>query len=87
MTFWELFWVTIGSILVFTVLLLLLIHGSKYSVRDAQAHASDYGGVIKEGHGPVTVFLWVMYGGMFIWTIVYLAQHWHEFAIITAYSQ
>jgi hypothetical protein len=87
LTFWELFWVTIGSITVFSILLVLLVHGSKYSVHDSQAHSSDYGGVIKEGHGPVTAFLWVMFVSMFIWTIIYLVMHWHEFAIITAYSQ
>ena len=87
MTFWDFFWVTVGSILAFSVLLILLVHGSRYSVHDAAAHASDYGGVVKEGHGGLTAFLWVLIIGIFVWTIVYLVMHWHEFAIIAAYAQ
>jgi len=87
MTFWQLFWVTIGSVLTFVVLLLLLISGSKYSVHDTEAHSTDYGRVIKEGHGGLTAFLWVLFIGIFIWTIVYLAIHWSEFAVIAAYAQ
>ena len=87
MTFWQLFWVTIGSVLAFVLLLLLFISGSKYSVHDTEAHSTDYGGVIKEGHGGLTAFLWVLFIGMFIWTIVYFVLHWSEFAIITAYAQ
>ena len=87
MTFWQLFWVTIGSVLTFVLLLLLFISGSKYSVHDAEAHSTDYGGVIKEGHGGLTAFLWVLFIGMFIWTIVYFVLHWGEFAVIAAYTQ
>jgi hypothetical protein len=87
MTFWQLFWVTIGSILGFALLFMLLIRGSKYSVSDTQAHSSEYGGVIREGHGGMTAFLWVLFIGIFIWTIAYFVMHWHEFAIIIAYSQ
>jgi hypothetical protein len=87
MTLWQLFWVTIGSVLGFTALLLLLIHGSRYSVSDAEAHATDYAGEVKEGHGGITAFLWVCFVGLTVWTIVYLVLHWHEFAIITAYGQ
>ena len=42
MTFWNMFWLTIGSVLAFTLLLILLIRGSRYSVADIQAHAVDY---------------------------------------------
>ncbi len=88
MTFWQLFWVTIGSALAFAILLILLIHGSKHSVADTEAHSEDFaGGIIREGHGGMTAFLWVLFVGMFVWTIVYLAIHWHEFAVIAAYSQ
>jgi hypothetical protein len=87
MTFWQMFWVTIGSIFSFAILLILLIQGSKYSVNDTRAHSADYGGVIKEGHGGMTSFLWVMFIGILVWTIVYLIMHWSEFAIIWAYAQ
>ena len=87
MTFWQLFWVTVGSVLTFAILLILLIAGSRYSVADTQAHASDYGGAIKEGHGGMTAFLWVLFLGLFIWTIVYFVIHWSEFVVIGAYAQ
>lgn len=87
MTFWQLFWVVIGSVLAFVFIFLLFIAGSKYSVHDAEAHATDYAGTIKEGHGGMTAFLWVTFIGMFVWTIVYLVMHWHEFGVIAAYAQ
>ncbi len=87
MTFWQLFWVTIGSVLAFVLLFLLFISGSKYSVHDTEAHSTDYGGVIKEGHGGLTAFLWVLFIGMLIWTIAYFVLHWSEFAVIAAYAQ
>lgn len=87
MTFWQMFWVTIGSVLSFVLLFLLFISGSKYSVHDTQAHATDYGGTIKEGHGGLTVFLWLLFIGMFVWTIVYFIMHWSEFAVIAAYAR
>lgn len=87
MTSWNMFWLTIGSVLAFTVLLILLIRGSKYTVADSQAHAADFAGVIKEGHGEMTAFLWIIFSGIFIWTIVYFVMHWHEFAVIAAYAQ
>jgi len=87
MTFWQLFWITIGSVLCFTILIILLIRGSKYSVSDTQAHSTDFAGIIQEGHGGMTAFLWLLFAGMFVWVIVYLIIHWHEFAIIAAYGQ
>jgi hypothetical protein len=87
MTFWHMFWLTIGSVLAFTLLLILFIHGSRYSVADSQAHAANFAGVIKEGHGGITAFLWLLFIGVFIWTIVYFVIHWGEFAVITAFAQ
>jgi hypothetical protein len=87
MTHWHMFWLTIGSILAFTFLLILLIRGSKYSVTDSQAHATDFAGVIKEAHGGMTAFLWIIFTSIFIWTIVYFVMHWSEFAVIAAYAR
>jgi hypothetical protein len=86
MSFWELFWVTIGSVFSFVILLILLMTGSRYSVSDTEAQAEDYAGVIKEGRGGVTVFLWVLFIGLFIWTIAYFVMNWNDFAIIAAYT-
>jgi hypothetical protein len=77
------FYITLLSIAAVVVLAVLLLWSGKgYSVRDAQSHAEDYGGVIKEGHGGVTVFLWVLFAVILIWTVVYFGMHAGEFAII-----
>jgi hypothetical protein len=36
----------------------------------------------KEGHGGLTLFLWVSFIAIFIWSIVYLVQHFSEFSVI-----
>jgi hypothetical protein len=77
------FYITLLSIAAVVVLAALLLWSGKgYSVRDAQSHAEDYAGVIKEGHGGVTVFLWVLFAVILIWTVVYFVLHAGEFAII-----
>lgn len=58
---------------------LVLRSGSSYSVHDTEKHATKYADVIKEGHGGLTLFLWVSFTAIFIWTIVYLVQHAGEF--------
>ena len=65
-------------------LILFLKSGGGYSVEDTQAHSTDYGGVIREGHGGMTAFLWSFYIFMLGWTIFYFVQHASEFAIIFA---
>jgi hypothetical protein len=64
---------------------LLIKSGSRYSVQDAEAHAQNYGGDIREGHGGMTVFLWILFTFLFVWTVVYFAQHAPEFGIWFAY--
>lgn len=78
-------YLTIGLIFSFVLTLALILRsGHGYSQEDAKSHSSNYGGVIEEGHGGLTAFLWIFYAAMFIWTIVYLVQHGSEFAIIFA---
>ena len=78
--------VVLGIIAIAILLLVLLLRsGHGYSVNDAESHASEYGGVIREGHGGMTSFLWVLFIFMAIWTVVYFIQHAAEFAIIFAY--
>jgi hypothetical protein len=80
----ALYW-TLASIFAFLVTVILLLRsGHGYSVHDTEAHAANYAGVIKEGHGGMTAFLWFFYGVMFSWTIYYFIQHAGEFAIIFA---
>jgi hypothetical protein len=77
------FYITLLCIAAAVVLTVLLLRSGKgYSVRDAQSHAEDYAGVIKEGHGGITAFLWFLFLVILIWTVVYFVIHAGEFAII-----
>ena len=76
-------WLTLGIISLFVILLILLLRsGHNYSARDTESHSTNFAGTIKEGHGGVPAFLWVLFSAILIWSIVYFALHWHEFAII-----
>jgi len=79
-------WIVLSFIGVFVALLILLLRsGHSYSVRDTESHSTNFAGVIKEGHGGLPAFLWVLLSAMLIWSIVYFATHWEEFAIIFAH--
>ena len=77
--------VLVSMFLTLMTIWLFLKSGGGYSVHDTEAHSTDYGGVIKEGHGGMTVFLWIFFAFMFIWTVVYFVQHAAEFNIWFAY--
>ena len=78
--------VALGSITIFVILMILLIRsGHRYSVEDAEAHAQNYAGVIREGYGGMTAFLWVLFIFMAVWTVVYFIQHTAEFGVWFAY--
>ena len=78
-------WLVLGVVIAYAVMLILIVtSGRGYSVQDTQAHSIDFGGVIKEGHGGLTAFLWTGYIGSLIWTIVYFAMHWSEFDVMIA---
>lgn len=82
------FYVTLGFIAGVVVLMVLLLRSGKgYSVEDTEAHATEFAGHVKEGHGGITAFLWLLFIGVFIWTIVYFVMHWSEFAVITTFAQ
>jgi hypothetical protein len=77
------FYVTIGAIVLFVLLLVLFLRsGHRYSVHDTEAHSTNFAGVIKEGHGGMTAFLWSLFTAFFIWTIAYFVIHASEFSII-----
>jgi len=79
-------WLALIIIAVFVFLAILLLRsGHGYSVKDTESHSENFAGVIKEGHGGLPAFLWVLYGTILIWSIIYFAIHWHEFAIIFAH--
>lgn len=78
----EFIWLTL--IVIFSLLIfawLVIRSQDEYSQEDANAHAEEFGGVIAESHGPVTLFLWISYGFLLIWTLAYLWVHRTEFGI------
>ena len=73
---------TIALILVvfMTVVIYLAVRsGERYGHEDAHVHSTEYAGVIREGHGPLTVFLVVTFAAIFLWTAIYLGIHADEF--------
>lgn len=77
------FYFTLLCIIIVVVLTVLLLRAGKgYSVHDTQAHAENYAGEIKEGHGGLPIFLWLIFLVILIWSIVYLILHAAEFTIV-----
>ena len=62
------------------VVYLALRSGERYQHGDAHAHSEEYAGVIREGHGPLTVFLIVTFLAIFVWTVAYFGIHGWEFS-------
>jgi len=56
--------------------------GSGYSVSDTKSHAEKFPDNIEEGHGGMTAFTWATFGGILVWCVVYLVQHWSEFSSV-----
>jgi hypothetical protein len=77
--FWISFAFLVGSMIFFV---LAMLQGRGYSVQAAETHASDYAAEIKEGHGGMTAFLWVSFGAMLVWAIIYFWIHAPEFLIL-----
>lgn len=70
-------------VIAFAILVYLAIRsGQGYSPDDADTHAEEYAGIIREAHGGMTAFLWVSFAAILIWTIVYFVQHWSEFSVL-----
>ena len=79
----TMFYIVIATVVSFVIgMWLLLRSGHGYSVHDTEAHSTNYADTIKEGHGGLTLFLWLTFIVILIWTIVYLVQHWYEFSVI-----
>jgi hypothetical protein len=79
----NIIWLVLAVISATGILIWLMLRSGKgYSVQDTEAHATNYADEVKEGHGRMTLFLWVSFVVILIWTIVYFIQHAGEFAVI-----
>jgi hypothetical protein len=78
-TFWL---VIIVAFSIVFITWLILRSGNGYSVHDTEAHAVNYADEIKEGHGGMTMFLWLSFLAIVIFVIIYLVQHAGEFSVI-----
>ncbi len=81
----NMFYFVLAFVVCFVIVVWLVLRsGRNYSVNDTEAHSTNYADVIKEGHGGLTMFLWVSFALILIWTIVYLVQHWSEFSMMSS---
>jgi hypothetical protein len=67
----------------FALLIYFIIRsGHSYSNEDADAHAEEYAGTIREAHGGLTAFLIISFATIFIWTVYYFFINWSQFLVI-----
>jgi hypothetical protein len=73
--------ITLITIAALAVIVFLAVKsGERYEHSDAHVHSTEYAGIIREGHGPLTWFLIAAFIIVFLWTAVYLAGHAGEFS-------
>jgi len=77
--------VLVAMFLAIISILMLMRSGYSYTVEDAEAHQAVFAGIITEGHGGMTLFLWKYFIFMFFWTIIYFIQHAAEFNLWFAF--
>jgi len=76
--FWA--YLTLAFIAGGSILMYLIVRSSdEFSVEETEKNADEFAGIIKDSHGPVTTWLWVVYIAMIVWAIAYLVQHAGEF--------
>lgn len=79
----KMVWLVLAVILAAGISIWLILRSGKgYSVQDTEAHATNYANEVKEGHGRMTLFLWISFITILIWTVVYFIQHAGEFGVI-----
>jgi hypothetical protein len=78
----RLAWFTLFIIFLAAFLIYLSLKAGKdYSVEDTEANAEEFGGLVKEGHGPVPAIAAIGMGALIIWSVVYLIMHWNQYAV------
>ena len=79
----TMFYIVVATAVSFVIVTWLILRsGHGYSVHDTEAHATNYADTIKEGHGGLTLFLWLSFIAIVGWSVFYLVQHWSEFSVI-----
>ncbi len=74
-----------GAILGAVLLWLIIISKNGFSQSDVEAHSSDYGGVVREGHGPMLIYLWVIFTVIIALIIGYWVASWPFLIEINTY--
>jgi hypothetical protein len=73
-------YVTVAIIAGFCILIWLIVRSSnEYTQEDNERDADEFAGVIRDSHGPVTLWLWVTFSALTIWIVAYFVLHWAEF--------
>ncbi len=73
-------YVTIAIIAGWCILIWLMVKSSReYTQEDNERDADEFAGVIRDSHGPVTTWLWVVFIAFTIWIIAYFVIHANEF--------
>jgi hypothetical protein len=70
------------AVSVVVLIWLILRSGNGYSVHDTESHAVNYADEIKEGHGGMTLFLWLSFSAIIVWSVIYLLQNASQFSVI-----
>jgi hypothetical protein len=79
----DAFWIALASLTFAVVMLWLIVVGNgRLSAEGLEAHSEGFAGVIREGHGGMTVFLWVSFALLILWTVYYFAAHAQQFLVI-----
>jgi hypothetical protein len=65
----DAFWIALASLVFSAVMLWLSVVGNgRPRAKDSEVHAEGFAGVVREGHGGMTIFLWVSFALLVIWT-------------------
>lgn len=62
--------IIIGGLVV--LIYLMLKSSNEYSVEDTERSAVEFAHTIKDSHGPITTWLWVVYVVLVVWAIIYI---------------
>ncbi len=84
---WVFFAITAGGAIASAILIWLIVISKNrfFSPGDVEAHSSEFGHVVREGHGPMLPYLWVIFIAVLIFIIVYWVVSWPALPTINTY--